>query len=62
MYTDKTRQLTMKEFDAIRRVESRGYSVDYAAIKQALTDNARKGEPEKSIFHTIYRPLKAVVF
>ncbi len=62
MYTDKTRQLTMKEFDAIRRVESRGYSVDYTAIKQALSDNARKGEPEKSVFHTIYKPFEPAAF
>ncbi len=54
---DDTRALTEKEFDAIRRVESRGLHVDYTAIKNALLENAKQGQPGKAIFDAIYKPL-----
>ena len=57
MQSSLARSLTVRELNAIRRVENRGYRVDFEAIRNKLLENAIQGNIDKPVFHTIYAPL-----
>ena len=55
MQSQNPRRLTMREIEAIHRVESRGLKVDYPAVQHQLLAIHRAGQPDKPVFDVIYR-------
>ena len=51
----RLRELSFAEIEAIRRIESRGLNVDYAAIHEQMLANAKVGRVQASLIPVIYR-------